>query len=263
MYYRNYNNGSNFVWLGIMIFMFFGGFKTIFLLLPLIVSFLPILVILFVVARILKAIGFNHKLGKHINFGAKQRSRFVELLIHILVHAVKSDGQVDQREIQIIENFFRIHLRYNEMDMVWVKDLMGHSLKSTPSLDECCREFSQFDHQAKVILLEMVYQVIYSDQVITASEQSFIDSLIGSLGIDDVDHDRIRTHYVHDGADHDDYYSILGVDSSASKTDIRSAYKEACKKYHPDKVQHLGDEFKQVAEEKIKKINEAYSVLSK
>jgi DnaJ like chaperone protein len=29
-------------------------------------------------------------------------------------------------------------------------------------------------------------------------------------------------------------------------------------KYHPDKVSHLGDEFKQVAEEKMKEINSAY-----
>ena len=53
-------------------------------------------------------------------------------------------------------------------------------------------------------------------------------------------------------------YDILGVDRSASASDIKKAYRKLAKKYHPDKVHHLGDEFKQFAEEKIKEINTAY-----
>jgi DnaJ like chaperone protein len=33
--------------------------------------------------------------------------------------------------------------------------------------------------------------------------------------------------------------------------------------YHPDKVRHLGEEFRKVAEEKMKDINAAYDYLSK
>jgi DnaJ like chaperone protein len=34
-------------------------------------------------------------------------------------------------------------------------------------------------------------------------------------------------------------------------------------KYHPDKVSHLGDDYKKAAEEKIKKVNEAYEQIKK
>lgn len=53
------------------------------------------------------------------------------------------------------------------------------------------------------------------------------------------------------------YYDILGVDKSASKDDLKKAYRELSKKYHPDK--NPGDKS---AEEKFKEVNEAYSTLS-
>lgn len=53
-----------------------------------------------------------------------------------------------------------------------------------------------------------------------------------------------------------DYYEILGVSRDASEDDIKKAYRELTKKYHPDVNHEPG------AEEKFKEINEAYEVLS-
>jgi curved DNA-binding protein len=57
--------------------------------------------------------------------------------------------------------------------------------------------------------------------------------------------------------DYKDYYKILGVDRKASEVDIRKAYRDLAKQYHPDR----NPENKQ-AEERFKEINEAYQVLS-
>lgn len=54
------------------------------------------------------------------------------------------------------------------------------------------------------------------------------------------------------------YYELLEVNENASQEVIRMAYKALCKKYHPDVYE--GD--KRFAEEQIKKINEAYAILS-
>ena len=54
-----------------------------------------------------------------------------------------------------------------------------------------------------------------------------------------------------------DYYEILGISKSASKDEIKKAYRKLALKYHPDKTK--GDK---TSEDKFKEASEAYHVLS-
>ena len=58
-------------------------------------------------------------------------------------------------------------------------------------------------------------------------------------------------------ADKRDYYEVLGIGKDASDDEIKKAYRQAAKKYHPDL--HPDDK---EAEQKMKEANEAYEVLS-
>ncbi len=54
----------------------------------------------------------------------------------------------------------------------------------------------------------------------------------------------------------EDYYDILGIPRNADEKEIKKAYRNLARKYHPDVCKEPG------AEDRFKKINEAYSVLS-
>jgi DnaJ like chaperone protein len=58
-----------------------------------------------------------------------------------------------------------------------------------------------------------------------------------------------------------DPYKILEIERGASQQEIKTAYRQLAGKYHPDKVEHLGEEFKQLAEKRFKEIQQAYQEL--
>ena len=58
-------------------------------------------------------------------------------------------------------------------------------------------------------------------------------------------------------------YKVLEVEPDASIEEIKKAYRAMAVKHHPDKVQHLGEDFQNAAQEKIKSINAAYDKIKK
>jgi DnaJ like chaperone protein len=267
MKYRNYGNGNNFFLLGLMFFIFFGGFKLIFVLVPLVFAlffnFLPLILLFFVARQIFGRISKNSKINQFVQHDTVEHKRFVELLIHILVHAMKADGKVDEREKQVIFGFFRANLKYKQAQLLWVQDLVSGAIKKSYPLAELCAEFSQrFNYASRLILLELVYHVVMSDDQLTGSEAKIVEQVVGQLGINNIDHERIKAAFPNQ-SNHDHHYQLLGIGKEATKADLKKAYKEACKKYHPDKVFHLGEEFRKIADEKMTKINASYAILSK
>ena len=54
----------------------------------------------------------------------------------------------------------------------------------------------------------------------------------------------------------------LGLEEGASQDEIREAYRQLAKKFHPDRVAHLGPELTELTSEKFKEISEAHDVLT-
>jgi DnaJ like chaperone protein len=217
--------------------------------------------------------GFSYWIQKKVSTYESSQSeshnRFVWLLVHILINIAKIDGVVSKEEISTIQRFFQQNLRYDQTRMYWVKDLIKEALDSTESMESLLAEFRQtFAYEPRLILLELIYQILYTKSTVPDAELAVARNIANYLQIKEYDKRTIEAKYKYGrqqqpgsatnqgSADH--YYAVLGLQPGADKAAIKKAYRKLSMKYHPDKVGHLGAEFRAVAEEKMKEINSAY-----
>jgi DnaJ like chaperone protein len=99
-----------------------------------------------------------------------------------------------------------------------------------------------------------------ADTTIHTSEIEIIARISGYLGVSSNDFLSIKNMFI---PETDSSYKILEIDLSSSNDEVKKAYRKMAMKYHPDKVSHLGDEFKKSADEKFKKVNEAYQKIKR
>ena len=215
--------------------------------------------------------GFSYWVQKQVSTyessQTESHNRFVWLLVHILVKISQLDGHVSKDEVQTIQRFFQQNLRYNQTQMNWVKNLIKEATSSTETLEMLLEEFrSTFAYEPRLILLELIYQIVYTKDPVPENELAAARKIASFLEISDYDHRTVEAKYryqrqraaqeaVDSAARH---YAVLGLDNGADMDTIKKAYRQLSMKYHPDKVSHLGDEFKGVAEEKMKELNGAY-----
>lgn len=57
------------------------------------------------------------------------------------------------------------------------------------------------------------------------------------------------------------HYSLLGIAPTAPADEVKRAFRREVARYHPDKVQHLGPEFQEIATTRAAELTEAYRVL--
>jgi len=172
-------------------------------------------------------------------------------------------------------NFFQHSLHYNQEQMYWVKQLIKDARDDDQDLDALLTEFrNSFAYEPRLILLELIYQIIFTKKPVDEGELALARKIGDFLGIREYERQTIENKYRYGhqyqrgtaggGAPSEQQYcTVLGVTSGTKFPDIKKAYRKLSMQYHPDKVAHLGDEFKGVAEEKMKEINAAYDYFRK
>jgi len=221
----------------------------------------------------------QRKVADYAQSQTEQHNRFVWLLVHILIHIAKIDGQITREEITTIHRFFQYRLHYGQTQMAWVKELIKEATASNQSLNSLLEEFKRdFAYEPRLILLELIYQLLYTKTSVPENELEYARKIANFLEIPEYTQRTFEAKYRY-GSQNGSYggaggastgydesarhYATLGLEKGATMDEIKKAYRKLSMQYHPDKVRHLGAEFQKVAEEKMKEINTAYDYFKK
>ena len=178
----------------------------------------------------------------------------------VLVAAVmRADGKVVRAELDYVKQYF-VKVFGQESAREGIR-MLGDLLKQEIPLRDVSLQIKQnLDYSSRLQLLHFLFGISSADGIVHPNEIKVIEQIASYLGLSQNDVNSIKYMFV---PKTDSAYKILGVDREASVEDLKKAYRKMANKYHPDKVSHLGEDFRKAAKEKFQKLNEAYSQIKK
>ena len=182
----------------------------------------------------------------------------VSLLILASV-VIKADGKQDQRELDFVRQQFVNMYGKDRANKSF--ELFKRISKQEISTRQVCLQIKQMmDHASRLQLLHFLFGIAKADGIVTEDELNQIYMITGYLGISNRDYQSIKAMFYNSS---DNAYKILEIDKSVTDTEVKKAYRSMAKKYHPDRVGHLGKEHQEGAEAKFRQVQEAYEHIQK
>ncbi|HUW92989.1 MAG TPA: TerB family tellurite resistance protein [Bacteroidales bacterium] len=180
-------------------------------------------------------------------------------LLVLIAAVMKADGKVMKSELDYVKRFFVSQFGPNNAReaTVMLRDLLKRDI---PIRDVCIQIRGNMDYPSRLQLIHILYNISAADGHFETSEIRIIQSISDMLGISATDYESIRNMFI---PATDSAYRILEAERTATDEELKRSYRKMALKYHPDKVSHLGEEFRKTAEEKFKAVNEAWEKIKK
>lgn len=193
----------------------------------------------------------------NMQVGQTRAGDFNISLLILTAAVMKADGKVTRSELQYAKQFISNNFGVNRAPQ-YVK-ILGDLIKQNFNLQDVSSQIKQYmDYSSRLMLLQFLFGIALADGKSHANEINVIQTIASYLGITGNDYSSIKAMFIKDT---NSAYQILEVSPESSNEDIKKAYRELAKKYHPDKVSHLGAEIKKAAEIKISALNAAYDAI--
>jgi len=187
------------------------------------------------------------------------RGDYAASLLVLIAAVMKADGRVMKSELDYVRRYFVS--RFGEETASEAVVMLRDILKQEIPLRDVTHQLSQrLDYSYRLEMLHFLFGIASADGSVSDSENDVINRIAGYMSISDSDFQSIRAMFV---SQTDSSYKILEIEPTTSDEDVKKAYRRMAMKYHPDKVSHLGEDFKKVAHEKFRKVQEAYEQIKK
>lgn len=206
--------------------------------------------------------------------GATPSDRMMEafkIIFAMLGKLAKSDGQVTQVEVQVIDRFAVGQLGLNPEQRRVLAAAFNESRSSNVPFESYAHTFHRMfgaNPNAAQGVIELFMQVATADGRLDAAEERLILTAVDIFGLPRGFYQQVRERYVRSsggdpGAAVDDLdrcYEVLGCSRQDSAETIKSNYRKLVHEYHPDTIAGKGlpQGFTEFAHQKFCEIQEAY-----
>ena len=188
-----------------------------------------------------------------------QPGDFIVSLLVLFGAVMKADKRMLKSELDFVKQFLSKQFSQGQVQdfMTLFKDI----IKQEYPLHDVCRQIvHSMDHPSRLELIHILFGLSKADGDVHKDEVKVIRSIARYLNINDNDFNSIEAMFFRNTLSD---YTILEIKSNASDSELKKAYRKMATKYHPDKVNHLGNDLRKLAEEKFKSVNKAYQNIKK
>jgi len=212
------------------------------------------------------AVGSIFDTGSNVVTGQERSARtqtlrgdYAASLLVLTAAVMKADGRVMKSELDYVKRYFvtRFGNATANEAVVMLRDILKQDI---PLRDVADQLGQRLDYAYRLEMLHFLYGIASADGSVSEQEIQVIQKIAGYMSVTDSDYQSISAMFV---SQTDSSYKILEIEPTSSDEDVKKAYRRMAMKYHPDKVSHLGEDFKKVAHEKFRKVQAAYDQIKK
>ena len=181
-------------------------------------------------------------------------------LLSLASLVIKADGTVNQSELDYVRQYF-VQAYGTERANATFRVFNDVIKKRQVSAQNICSLLrSRTRYESRLQILHFLFSIANADGHVSDPEVQEINRISGFLGVQFLDFESIKAMFFKNP---DSAYKILEIERTASDSEVKAAYRTMAKKYHPDKLQHMDEAYQKGAEEKFRKVREAYEQLQK
>jgi len=204
-----------------------------------------------------------------------QRRVFFVAVFSMLGKLAKADGRVTPDEIRAVDDFMVNALEMSPEDRRFAREIFRAAKNSSTPFAEYARQFYREvngDRDLAVYILQALLEVALADGVLSKKEDRLLIQAAEIFGLQGV-YEHMRGQRGGNGGDStpssqgsmsvNRAHELLGLPPSASQAEVKKAFKEKARQFHPDTISGKGlpQEFVEFANGKFQEIKEAYDLL--
>ncbi len=205
------------------------------------------------------------------------RVDFSESFLVLTAAVLRADGTVTRNELDFVKELYKQNfgIEKTKADMLMLRDILQ---QQRIGWEIACQGIKQNMIQGeRVKLIHYLFGIAKADGDLSQNELLLIKNISLGINLTLWDFEAIKakfsgTNYQqwNDGSGRpasyqkrEDYYKTLGLESEATNEIIKSTYRKLARQHHPDKHASKSEDLAKAAEEKFKKIQEAYTHIKK